>query len=95
MVRQASIFLRLQWKTIGRENVDQKQPYVVVCNHQTGLDVLASAHVRNFIQYTPKPSLKVKTASAIFWDDHGIFRDNGLKNIFLRNKTFLFFKIES
>ena len=49
LVRQASIFLRLQWKTIGRENVDQKQPYVVVCNHQTGLDVLASAHVRNFI----------------------------------------------
>ena len=49
MVRQASIFLRLQWKTIGRENVDQKQPYVVVCNHQTGLDVLASAHVRNFM----------------------------------------------
>jgi len=45
LVRQASIFLPLRWKTIGRENVDQKQPYVVVCNHQTGLDVLASAHI--------------------------------------------------
>jgi len=45
LVRQASIFLRLRWKTIGRENVDQKQTYVVVCNHQTALDVLATAHI--------------------------------------------------
>ena len=37
----------------------------------------------------PKPSLKIKTANAIFW----IYL--GLKNIIFRNKTFLFFKIES
>ena len=43
----------------------------------------------------PKPSLKIRTASAIFWNYLGIFRDYGLKNIFFRNKTFLFFKIES
>ena len=43
----------------------------------------------------PKPSLKIRTASAIFWIYLGIFRDYGLKNIFFRNKTFLFFKIES
>ena len=42
-----------------------------------------------------KPSLKIRTASAIFWIYLGIFRDNGLKNICFRNKTFLFFKIES
>ena len=43
----------------------------------------------------PKPSLKIRTASAIFWIYLGIFRDYRLKNIFFRNKTFLFFKIES
>ena len=42
-----------------------------------------------------KPSLNIRTASAIFWIYLGIFRDSGLKNIFLRNKTFLFIKIES
>ena len=43
----------------------------------------------------PKPSMKIRTASAIFWIYLDIFRDKGLKNIFLfRNKTFLFFKIE-
>ena len=41
-----------------------------------------------------KPSLKIRTASAIFWIYLGIFKDNGLKNICFRNKTFLFFKIE-
>ena len=30
----------------------------------------------------PKPSLKIKTASAIFWIYFGIFRDCGLKHIF-------------
>ena len=44
----------------------------------------------------PKPSLKIRTASAIFWNYLGIFRNYGLKYIFFRNKTFfLFFKIES
>ena len=41
------------------------------------------------------PSLKIRTASAIFWNYLGMFRDYGLKIIFYRNKTFLFFKIES
>ena len=44
---------------------------------------------------SPKPSLKIRTASAFFWIYLGIFRDYGLKNIFFRNKTFLFLKIES
>jgi hypothetical protein len=30
-----------------------------------------------------KPSLKIRTASSIFWIYLGIFRDYGLKNIFL------------
>ena len=37
---------------------------------------------------------QIRTASAIFWIYLGQFRDNGLKNILFRNKTFLFFKIE-
>ena len=44
--------------------------------------------------FRTKPSLKIRTASAIFWIYHGIFRDYSLKDILFRNKTFLFFKIE-
>ena len=43
----------------------------------------------------PKPSLKIRTASATFGADRSMLRENGQKNIFFRNKTFLFFKIES
>ena len=39
-----------------------------------------------------KPSLKIRTASAIFWNYLDIFRDYGLKNIFFRNKTFFVFQ---
>ena len=38
---------------------------------------------------------KIETASAIFWDYLGMFIEYGQKNIFFRNNTFLFFKIES
>ena len=40
----------------------------------------------------PKPSLKIRTPSAIFWDYLGMFRDYG--HFFLGIKLFLFFKIE-
>ena len=42
-----------------------------------------------------KPSLKIGTENAIWWNSLGLFRDYGLNYIFFRNKTFLFFKIES
>ena len=42
---RASTFLGLKWKTVGRENIDKTQTYMVVCNHQTALDVLAVAHM--------------------------------------------------
>ena len=43
----------------------------------------------------PKPSLKIGTANTICWNSLGLFRDYGLNHILFRNKTFLFFKIES
>ena len=43
--RRASTFLGLKWKTVGRENIDKNQTYMVLCNHQTALDVLAVAHM--------------------------------------------------
>ena len=43
----------------------------------------------------PKPSLKIRTANAIFWISLGIFRDYGQKIFLFRDKTFLYFKIES
>ena len=39
-----------------------------------------------------KPSLKIRTASAIFWIYLGIVRDYDLKNIFYRNETFFVFQ---
>ena len=42
-----------------------------------------------------KPSLKIRTASAICWNYLGLFRDYGLDHIFFRNETFLFFKIDN
>ena len=36
-----------------------------------------------------KPSLKTRTANAIFWVYFGIFRDYDLKNIYFMNQTFL------
>ena len=44
--RQVSwLLLGLKWKTIGRENIEKNQTYIVVCNQQTTLDVLAVAHI--------------------------------------------------
>ena len=40
-----------------------------------------------FSSNKPKPSLKIRTANAIFWISLGIFRDYGLKNIFLTAKS--------
>ena len=37
-----------------------------------------------------KPSLKIRTASAIFWDHLGMFRDYGQKMYFLGIKLFCF-----
>ena len=42
--RLVSYLLGLRWKTIGLENVDKNQTYVVVVNHQTILDTLAASH---------------------------------------------------
>ena len=38
---------------------------------------------------------KLGHQSAICWNSLGLYRDYSLNNIFSRNKTFLFFKIES
>ena len=51
--------------------------------------------VWNAIMSKAKPSLKIGTANAICWNSLGLFRDYSLNYIFFRNKTFLFFKIES
>ena len=42
-----------------------------------------------------KLHLKLRQQSAICWNSLALFRENGLNYIFFRNKTFLFFKIES
>ena len=42
--RLVSYLLGLRWKTIGQENIDKNQTYVVVANHQTILDTLAVSH---------------------------------------------------
>ena len=39
------LVLGLKWNTIGQEHIDKNQTYIVVCNHQTALDVLAASHI--------------------------------------------------
>ena len=43
--RLATYLVGLKWNTIGQENVDRNETYVVVSNHQTALDVLAVAFI--------------------------------------------------
>ena len=43
-----STLLNLEWEVIGDEHIDRKRPYVVVCNHQSAIDVLATTQVRSF-----------------------------------------------
>ena len=45
-----------------------------------------------FFQSFPKASLKIRTATAIFWNYLGLFRNYGLDHIFCRNKTFFVFQ---
>ena len=67
----------------------------VICNRQIpALAWLTGVQIRKKL-FLARPSLKIRTASAIFLINLGIFRDYGLKTTFFRNKTFLFFKIES
>ena len=59
------------------------------------LDFLMALFCLLLLFLQSKPSLKIRTARAIFWIYLGISRDYGLRNVYFRNKTFLFFKIES
>ena len=64
LTRLVSYLVGLRWNTIGQENLDRNRTYVVVCNHQTALDVIACSHVwesfdrcsmivKNEIKYIP------------------------------------------
>ena len=55
----------------------------------------SGCHPRKSQVFLPKTFGKIETASTIFWDYLGMFREYSQKNIFFRNKTLLFFKIES
>ena len=46
------------------------------------------------ISSRPRPSLKIWSASTIFWNSLGLFRDYGVNYIFYRNNYFIF-EIES
>ena len=48
------------------------------------------SRVKKIITSNPKPSLKIRTASAIFWIYLVIFSDYSLKNIFLGITIFVF-----
>jgi hypothetical protein len=47
-------------------------------------------NIKDVLSAQAKPSLKIRTASAIFWIYLGTFRDFGLKNIFLGIYIFCF-----
>ena len=60
-----------------------------LCLHSTNAVLLPNS-TETFEPNFSKSSLKVRTASAIFWNYLDIFRDYGLKNIFLGIKLFGF-----
>ena len=45
LTRKVSFLIGLRWNTIGQENLDRNRTYVIVCNHQTALDVIACSHI--------------------------------------------------
>ena len=61
IIRPISKVLNLQWEIVGQENIDRKRPYVVVCNHQSAIDVLATTHVR--IYEIPEITIITKKSS--------------------------------
>jgi lysophosphatidate acyltransferase len=44
-VRAASFLLGLSWEVEGLENLDPKTPCVIICNHQSILDILGMAEI--------------------------------------------------
>ena len=66
-----------------------------IARGSTGTTKNVTEPVSSSIIPKTKQSLKIRTASAICWNSLGLFRDYDLNYIFFRNKTFLFFKIES
>ena len=46
VVHPISKLLNLRWSVQGQENVDVTKTYVIVCNHQSAIDVLAVSQVR-------------------------------------------------
>ena len=50
MLHPLSTVLGLRWKILGHEGFDRKKTYVVLCNHQSALDVLAACQV-NKVSY--------------------------------------------
>ena len=41
-----SYLVKLNYKVIGNERIDWSKPYVILCNHQTSLDVFSTIKVR-------------------------------------------------
>ena len=68
--------------------------HVIICSQHTVLNTFIYELCRAK-RGNSKTSLKIGAANAICWNSLGLFRDYGLNYIFFRNKTFLFFKIES
>ena len=51
--------------------------------------------VQAVVWFVAKPSLKIGTAKRHLLELLGLFRDYSLDHVFFRNKTFLFFKMQS
>ena len=46
LLHPVNMILGLKWVISGSENIDRSRAYVVVCNHQSALDVQATTMVR-------------------------------------------------
>jgi 1-acyl-sn-glycerol-3-phosphate acyltransferase len=50
VIEPVNRILGISYTVSGTENIDKKKAFVVVCNHQSSLDVLATLQVSTFIK---------------------------------------------
>jgi hypothetical protein len=50
ILNPVSKFFNLTWTVVGKENVDRSRAYVVVCNHQSALDIFVGTKVSSCSQ---------------------------------------------
>ena len=63
IIEPVNNILGIKYDLKGKENIDESKAYVVVCNHQSSLDVLAVLQVINFTPVIEHLNLGIQSQS--------------------------------